>query len=173
MANIRSLIKEWLLPFAIAVVLTLLIQTFIVQPVKVPSESMIPSIQINDRLAVNKMKVFTRYEHGDIVVFDHAAEGAETVRYVKRLIGLPGDTVEVRNGVLYVNGVQTEEPYLLEKMNYSFGPVQVPDNKYLFLGDNRNNSYDAHLWPQMFVDENNLKGKVFFRFYPFDRIGPI
>ncbi|PYI53005.1 signal peptidase I [Paenibacillus flagellatus] len=173
MQRAKAVLKEWLPPLVIAVVLSLLIQTFVAQAVKVPSGSMLPNIRINDRLIVLKLKAFTEYKHGDIVVFNHAAEGRDEVRYVKRLIGLPGDTIEVKDGALYRNGQKADEPYLTVKMNYKFGPVTVPDNQYFFLGDNRNESYDAHLWPKPYVDASELVGKVVFRFYPFNRIGPL
>ncbi|MEF3313182.1 signal peptidase I [Paenibacillus sp. GYB004] len=171
MKQLKTVLKEWGAPLAIAIVLSILIQTFIAQAVRVPSASMVPNIKINDRLIVQKLKAFTAFEHGDIVVFNHAADGKEEIRYVKRLIGLPGDTIEVKDGVLYRNGEKTDEPYLNTTMAYKFGPVTVPENKYFFLGDNRNESYDAHLWPETYVDKSKLVGEVIFRFYPFTRIG--
>lgn len=170
MPGVKSVLKEWIPPLAIALLLSLLIQTFIAQPVKVPSASMEPTILINDRLVMGKMLAFTTFKHGDIVVFKHAAEGKEEVRYVKRLIGLPGDTIEIKNGTLYRNGENVDEPYLKSKMTYSFERITVPDHSYFFLGDNRNQSYDGHLWPNRYVDESKLVGKVFFRFFPFNRI---
>ncbi|MDF2670641.1 MAG: type signal peptidase-like protein [Paenibacillus sp.] len=170
--KLKKLVKEWLTPLAIAIILSILVQTYVAQAVKVPTGSMLPSIQVNDRLIMEKMVDFTTWEHGDIVVFNHDAnDGKGTVRYVKRLIGLPGDTIEIRNGVLYRNGEQAAEAYLSVNMNYSFGPIQVPDEQYFFLGDNRNNSYDGHLWPNRFVPESELLGKVIFRFYPLSDIG--
>jgi signal peptidase I len=170
---LRKIVKEWLTPLAIAIILSIVVQTYVAQAVKVPTESMLPSIQVNDRFIIEKMLQFTTWEHGDIVVFNHDANGKGTVRYIKRLIGLPGDTIEVRDGVLFRNGAQADEPYLTSRMNYSFGPIQVPDEQYFFLGDNRNNSYDGHLWPNRFVPADELMGKVILRFYPFNHIGTI
>ncbi|TNJ62744.1 signal peptidase I [Paenibacillus hemerocallicola] len=173
MQRVKAVLKEWVPPLAIAIILSLLIQTYVAQAVKVPSGSMEPNININDRLVMEKMLKFTDFGHGDIVVFNHAAENKDEVRYVKRLIGLPGDTIEVKEGILYRNGEKVDEPYLKAKMNYSFERITVPDNKYFFLGDNRNNSYDAHLWPNRYVDKSELVGKVLFRFYPFNHVGPL
>ncbi|WP_240041165.1 signal peptidase I [Paenibacillus ginsengarvi] len=171
--RMKAILKEWIPPLAIAIVLSVLIQTYVAQAVKVPSGSMEPNINIGDRLVMEKLLKFTDFEHGDIVVFNHAAENKETVRYVKRLIGLPGDTIEIKDGALYRNGEKTNEPYLDVKMAYAFEKITVPDGKYFFLGDNRNQSYDAHLWPNRFVDESELVGKVLFRFYPFQHAGPL
>ncbi|MDF2716348.1 MAG: type signal peptidase-like protein [Paenibacillus sp.] len=173
MQRVKTVLKEWVPPLAIAIILSLLIQTYVAQAVKVPSGSMEPNININDRLVMEKMLKFTNFGHGDIVVFNHAAESKDEVRYVKRLIGLPGDTIEVKDGTLYRNGEAVDEPYLKAKMNYTLERITVPDNKYFFLGDNRNNSYDAHLWPNRYVDKSELVGKVLFRFYPFNDVGPL
>ncbi|GAA3402844.1 signal peptidase I [Paenibacillus hodogayensis] len=169
----KAILKEWVPPLAIAVILSLIIQTYVAQAVKVPSGSMEPNIMINDRLVMEKLIKFTDFDHGDIVVFNHAAENKDQVRYVKRLIGLPGDTIEVREGSLFRNGEKVDEPYLKNKMNYTFAKVTVPDNHYFFLGDNRNNSYDGHSWPNRFVDKSELVGKIMFRFYPLSHAGPL
>lgn len=173
MPRMKSLVKEWIVPLAIAVLLSVLMQTYVAQAVKVPTGSMEPNIAVNDRLFMEKLVKFTHWEHGDIVVFNHDADGKGEVRYVKRLIGLPGDTIEVRGGVLYRNGVAVDEPYLTVVTNYNFGPVEVPDHHYFFLGDNRNLSYDGHLWPNRFVDESELVGKILFRYYPFSSAGTL
>lgn len=171
MQRMKSILREWITPLAIAVILSILVQTYVAQAVKVPTGSMEPNIEINDHLIMEKMVKFTTWEHGDIVVFNHNASGKGNVRYVKRLIGLPGDTVEVKDGALIRNGEKVNEPYLTVKMNYTFGPIQVPDNQYFFMGDNRNDSYDGHSWPNRFVDESELVGKIIFRFYPFSHVG--
>ncbi len=87
------------------------------------------------------------------------------------MIGLPGETVEVRDGRVYVNNQPLQERYIEERPNYQFGPVTVPTNQYLVLGDNRNNSYDSHYWA--FVPRNNIIGRAVVRFWPLNRLGEI
>lgn len=96
--------KQWLPSIMIAVVISLFIRTYVAEAMRVPTGSMIPTIQINDRLIVEKMLWMTTLEHGDIVVFTPPVAGDENKRYVKRLMGLPGDTLEIKDGELYRNG---------------------------------------------------------------------
>lgn len=156
--------KQWVPSIVLAVVISLFVRTYVAEAMRVPTGSMIPTIQINDRLIVEKMLWMTTLDHGDIVVFKPPVVGDESKRYVKRLIGLPGDTIEINNGDLYRNGRKINEPYLQEKMDYTFGPVTVPEKHYFFLGDNRNISYDAHLWDTPFVSKDKLIGKVIAEF---------
>jgi signal peptidase I len=121
---------------------------------------MIPTIQIHDRLIVEKMLWMTNLNHGDIVVFHPPVVGEESSRFVKRLIGLPGDVIEIKDGSLYRNNVKIIEPYINQQMDYNFGPVTVPENNFFFLGDNRNSSFDSHAWETPFVQRDKLVGKV-------------
>jgi signal peptidase I len=157
--QLRKMLKQWVPSILIAVVIALFVRTYVAEAMKVPTGSMIPTIAINDHLLVEKMMWMTTLRHGDIIVF---YPPIDDVKYVKRLIGLPGDEIEIRNGELYRNHEIVIESYLNEKMNYSFGPVNVPEDNYFFLGDNRNNSFDAHLWDQPFVHKDALIGKVLF-----------
>jgi signal peptidase I len=91
--------------------------------------------------------------------------------FIKRVIGVPGDQVLVKNGQVYVNSKPIQEKYISQPPDYDFGPVVVPENSYLVLGDNRNNSYDSHYWG--YVPRQNLVGKAFVRFWPLDRMGPL
>lgn len=161
-------VKEWLPTLVIAVTISFTFNTYVAQGMMIPSGSMLPTIQLNDKVFVEKMVRLTDFAFGDIVVFYPPAPGYEQQKFIKRLIGLPGDTIEVRNGALLRNGRQVDEPYVQEKMNYVFGPVTVPDNHYLFLGDNRNDSLDSHLWPTPFVEKSQIVGKAMFRYYPLD-----
>jgi len=149
------------------------IRTFVAEARYIPSSSMEPTLQINDRLIIEKVSYhFQKPERGDIVVFSPtAALKAQNFQdaFIKRVIGLPGDKVEVKNGLVYVNGKVLAEKYIAEEPNYAYGPVTVPPDQYLVLGDNRNNSYDSHAWG--FVPRENLIGRAVVRFWPFNRLG--
>lgn len=158
----KKFLKQWVPSIAIGIILSLFIRTYVAEAMRVPTGSMIPTIEINDRLFVDKMLWMSSLKHGDIVVFYPPENVENEKRYVKRLIGLPGDTIEIKEGALYRNGAKVDEPYLQEAMTYTFGPVTVPADNYFFLGDNRNISYDAHLWSTPFVEKDKLIGKVLF-----------
>ncbi|SET13492.1 signal peptidase I [Paenibacillus sp. NFR01] len=160
MDKLKRFVKHWVPSIVIGVALSLLIRTYVAEAMKVPTDSMVPTIEVNDRLLVDKMLWTTSLKHGDIVVFYPPVPGEEHKRYVKRLMGLPGDTVEIKDGAFFRNGVKVDEPYLHVTMAYAFGPVTVPADHYFFLGDNRNVSYDAHLWATPFVAKDKLIGKV-------------
>lgn len=173
MNKIKAFIKDWVPSLAVAVAISFLFNTYVAQAVRVPTGSMLPTIQLEDRLLVEKVKALTDFHFSDIVVFMPPIPDNKD-RYVKRLIGLPGDTIEIKNGTLYRNGERVEEKYIQEKMNYSFPLVKVPEGHYFFLGDNRNESYDSHLWEQTpFVAEQDIIGKAVFRYFPLDHIGTI
>lgn len=159
--------------FAMAVVLSFGIRTFVAEARYIPSSSMEPTLQINDRLIIEKMTYrFQDPARGDVIVFN-ATDELERQNFhdafIKRIIGLPGDTVMVRNGKVIVNGNVLKELYIKEDPQYDYGPVTVPDNEYLVLGDNRNNSYDSHYWG--FVPREKIIGRAFVRFWPPQRIG--
>jgi signal peptidase I len=157
-------VKEILFAFGI----WLLVTTAVGEARVVPSESMEPTIEIGDRLWTDKLLLrFEPVQRGDIVVFDPPIKSDDP--YIKRVIGLPGDKVEVRQGTVFVNGTALKEPYEAEKPAYIFGPVTVPQGKYLMLGDNRNESYDSHYWG--FVDASKIKSRAVFRFWPLSRLG--
>lgn len=160
---------------ATAAILAFGIRTFVAEARYIPSSSMEPTLEINDRLIIEKLSYhFRAPERGDVVVFNPT----ETLKeqnfheaFIKRVIGLPGDTIEVKNGRVYVNNEPLLEKYIAEKPLYDYGPVTVPKGQYLVLGDNRNNSYDSHYWG--FVPQENLIGRAVVRFWPVNRLGEI
>ncbi len=158
-----------------AVILAFGIRTFVAEARYIPSSSMEPTLQINDRLIIEKLSYHFREPiRGDVVVFNPTeALIAQDFHdaFIKRIIGLPGETVEVKTGKVYVNGKEITETYIAENPNYDYGPVEVPEGEYLVLGDNRNNSYDSHYWG--FVPKDKIIGKAFVRFWPFNRSGPL
>ncbi len=159
----------------LSAVLAFGIRSFVAEARYIPSGSMLPTLQINDRLIIDKISYnFRNPERGDIVVFSPTdALKAQNFKdaFIKRLLGLPGDKVEVKGGRVYVNDQPLKENYIDEKPNYNFGPVTVPPNQYLVLGDNRNNSYDSHYWG--FVPRDHIIGKAVVRFWPLNRVGEL
>ncbi|HEY8486098.1 MAG TPA: signal peptidase I [Limnochordales bacterium] len=153
-----------------AAVLALLIMTFVARAFTVDGPSMLPTLHDGERLMVDKLSYrFREPQRGEIVVFRYPANPRE--HFIKRVIGLPGDVVEIRGGHVYVNGVALEEPYLTSPTWGQFGPVRVPAGRYFVLGDNRNNSEDSR-YPQVgFVPRALLEGRALWRFWPPSRVG--
>jgi len=166
---------ESLKTIGLSAILALGIRTFVAEARYIPSGSMLPTLEINDRLIIDKLGYhFKDPQRGDIIVFSPTpALQKENFKdaFIKRVIGLPGDKVQVKLGVVYVNDQPIQEQYIQEQPNYDYGPVVVPENQYLVLGDNRNNSYDSHYWG--FVPRENIIGQAVIRFFPFDRMGGI
>jgi signal peptidase I len=128
-----------------------------------PTESMYPTIHANDMMLFKKTHDFKR---GDIIFFKFPLD--EKQMYLKRVIGVAGDEIEIKDGLVYVNGEALNEPYLNEQPQYTNPKIKVPEGKYFVLGDNRNNSFDSHEWG--FVDKEKTKGKVIAVILPFNRI---
>ena len=154
------------------------IRQFIAEPRYIPSKSMVPTLEVNDRLMVEKLSyLFHPPNRGDVVVFwppDRLKQQNPELKkdaFIKRVIGLPGDQVEVKEGKVFINNKPLIEDYIAAKPNYQWGPEIVPNDSYLVLGDNRNNSYDSHFWG--YVPRQNLIGRAAFRFWPLPRIGGI
>lgn len=170
----RWLIKDLLLPCAVAVALALIIQASVAKPYEIPTESMVPTIQANDRIIANRIIYrFRDIERGDVIVFDptESAKGScgpvvADVPFVKRVIGLAGDRVEVKGGQTLVNGT----PFVAKDAvtpAYDMIFDQVPEGMLLVLGDNRNESCDSHLWkPSPFVPEKNVIGQAEITYWP-------
>jgi len=183
----HPVIKEYLEAFAYAFVIAMVIRTFIVQAFKIPTGSMEPTLhgasRGGDRILVNKFVYYFRGpERGDIVVFSTKnIEGLDKDKdYIKRLVGLPGDTVEIRKGRLYVNDTLLVYPEMFRTNTYfnfegesgGYGApgqkVTVPDRSYFVLGDNSGNSKDSRYWG--FVPHRNIKGKALLIYWPLTRI---
>jgi signal peptidase I len=166
---------EALKTIGLSAILAMGIRHFVAEARYIPSGSMLPTLQINDRLIVDKLMYrFSDPQRGDIVVFsptDALEKQNFKDAFIKRTIGLPGETVEVKGGTVYINGTPLREQYLDEKPSYHYGPVTVPEGQYLVLGDNRNNSYDSHYWG--FVPRENIIGRAVIRFWPLNRIGDL
>lgn len=168
--ELRTSLKEFIIVLLIALVMSMVLRTWVIEGRIVPSKSMLPTIQVKDRLMVNKLVYhFKDPQQGDIIVFRPPDELRARNDYVKRLVAVPGDKVEVKNGRLYVNNQVREEPYLSEAMKYDFGPVIVPADRYFVMGDNRNNSFDSHLWG-VWLSRDHIIGKAFSIYWPFKHL---
>lgn len=180
-------LEEWIKPILYALVIALFIRTFLAQPFKIPTSSMVPTFKPGDRIFVNKFIYGTRIpfttrrilemeepQRGDVIVFRSPMEPKKYL--VKRLIGLPGDTVEIKAQHIRVNGKVPEEPLILKKLIYynrgKYGKpgnaLTVPPDSYYVLGDNSFNSVDSRYWG--FVPRKNVAGKVFLIHWPIRRI---
>jgi signal peptidase I len=191
--------ESWWLEAAKTVGLSLLlafgIRTYVAEARYIPSGSMEPTLQINDRLIIEKISYYFRNpERGDVVVFNPTkalkAQGFHDA-FIKRVIGIPGDRVEIKNGGVFVNDHRLSEAYvangdptLIEACGNAPGngdqappppflakPVTIPNESVLVLGDNRNNSYDGRCWG--LVSKEDVVGRASFRFWPIDRTGTL
>jgi signal peptidase I len=165
--QIKQVLNDWVYPIVIAIVLALGINKFIFFNITVPSESMYPTIKINDRIIVTRIYNYDKLKRGNVIVF-HSDELHEEL--VKRLIGLPGDTVDVKEDGVYVNGTKLDESYVVNHGGKT-GSYKVPAGEYFFLGDNRSNSFDSRLWKDSYIPKSQLKGKAVYTIFPFSRMG--
>jgi len=174
---------EILKTLGLSAVLAFGIRSCVAEARYIPSRSMVPTLQVDDRLIVDKVTYRLRDpQRGDIIVFmppDEAsvvctgprAQPTSKDAYIKRIIALPGEKVEVKQGKVFINDQPIKESYIEELPDYQYGPRVVPANSYLVLGDNRNNSCDSHYWG--FVPKDNIIGRAVVRFWPLSRVGEI
>ena len=184
----KSLIREYAESIAIAVLLALVIRTYLVQAFKIPSGSMEDTLAIGDHLLVSKFMYGTKIpfadtriltirdpRQGDVIVFEYPEDPSKD--FIKRVVGVPGDVVEGKDKKVYVNGTHYQNPHEVHKekdiipkeMNPrdTFGPVTVPPNSYFVMGDNRDRSYDSRFWK--FVRRDQIKGLAFIKYWSWDR----
>lgn len=167
--TIKNIFTEWVVPIIAAVIIATLINKFLIFKVLIPSKSMVPTLNVNDRLFVSRVYKPENLKRGDIVVFE-SEELDETL--IKRLIGLPGDKIRIENGLVYVNDEKLIEDYIGENDEFN-GEYEVPEGKYFFLGDNRLWSKDSRYWENPYIDEDHIIGKAQIKVYPFNEIGKI
>lgn len=186
----RSALLEYAVIAVVAIGLALVIQAFLVKPYRIPSPSMVDTLLPGDRVLVDRISYrFKEVERGDIVVFRYPEN--RDVAFIKRVVGLPGDRLQAREGRLYVNGVPQDEPYVHETNGVTdpttpAGPVDgttmlhpwslaeeytVPSNCYFVMGDNRTNSDDSRVWGP--VPAEDVIGSAFFIYWPLGRLGPM
>ena len=188
----KSVVREYVEAILIAIVLALFIRSFVVQAFKIPSGSMLPTLQIGDHLLVNKfiygVKVpmsgavivpWKSPARDDIVVFRFPKD--RSIDYIKRVVGVAGDTIELKNKQLYINGEAISNPHAHFTSNAimqasagprdTMGPVKVPEGSIFVMGDNRDNSYDSRFWG--FVDLKDVLGKAFILYWSWDLKKPL
>jgi len=184
----KSIIREYTESIIIAVLLALVIRTYLVQAFKIPSGSMEDTLAIGDHLLVNKFIYGTKIpftatsvikirdpRQGDVIVFEYPEDPSKD--FIKRVVGTPGDVVEGKGKKVFVNGKPFENPHEVHKekeiipkeMNPrdTFGPVTVPPGSYFMMGDNRDRSYDSRFWG--FVKRDKIKGLAFIKYWSWDR----
>jgi signal peptidase I len=182
----KSLTREYIEAIALALLLALLIRTFVVQAFRIPSGSMIPTLLVGDQILVDKVAFrFRKPQRGEVIVFKYP--GDETRDFIKRIIGLPGEKLEVRNRKVFINDKEMQDGAFAYHEIFDnfripprddFGPVSVPDKHYFVMGDNRENSQDSRFWG--FLEEEKIIGRAFIiywsrntdRFFPLEiRLG--
>jgi signal peptidase I len=162
---VREIIS-WTIVLVTALVLALLINRFVIYKVSPPTASMENTIMVGDKVVTFRMAyLFSKPKRGDIVVFEYPDDPSED--FLKRIIGLPGETIEGKEGIVYINGEPLEEDYLPEGMEDDFGPFEVPEGRYFMMGDNRNISLDARYWNNKYVAKNKIHGKALFKYPEF------
>ncbi len=179
-----------------ALIIALVTRGAVAEPRYIPSGSMLPTLHINDRLIVEKISNYTQHiERGDILVFYPPEENFfnepeppavknkvlnSSLRwlglsgedaYIKRVVGLPGETIEVRQGQVLINGKSLKESYTKEAPTYTMAPIKIPSHNLFMMGDNRNNSADSHVWGPLPIE--NIIGHASFRFWPPARLGTL
>lgn len=162
----KSTMKEWIIDIAIVACIALFVWNFVGYGVWITSGSMIPTLEVKDRLIVTRVHDYKSLKEGDIVLFKEEEFKDEIL--IKRLIGLPGDKIEIKNGVVFRNGEQLKEDYVKNK-DHSNGVYEVPEGKYFFLGDNRPNSFDSREWKNPYVDKSQIEGKAKIKYYPINQ----
>jgi signal peptidase I len=182
----RSTFREYVEAFGMAILLALFIRTFLIQAFKIPSGSMLPTLQIGDHLLVNKFlygiripfigkRVFQVFhpEHDDVIVFVYPEDRSKD--FIKRVKGIPGDTIEIKNKVVYINGQKIDDPHAWIEPNArlmpsgprdNFGPFKVPEGQVFVMGDNRDHSHDSRFWGTVPIDD--ILGKAFILYWSWD-----
>ncbi len=170
--NWKKELLEWILMLACTVAVVVVFNSFIVVNMKIPSGSMEDGIQVGDRIFANRLSyVNSEPERMDIVVFRYPDDRSQL--FIKRIIGLPGETVNIVDGKVYINDSEAplDDSFIKEPMRGSYGPFEVPEGHYFMLGDNRNNSHDSRKWENKYVPKEDILGKAGFRYWPLNKIG--
>jgi len=177
----KIILVAWLLPLLLGVIPAFGIRTFVAEGRYIPANSMLPALEVHDRLLIDKLAYrFGDPQRGDIVVFnptDALQQQDFEDAFIKRIIGLPGESIEIKQKKVFVDGEPLDEPYILEPLEADWKPEDldipkvIPPDHYFVLGDNRNSSYSSHYWG--YVPREKLVGRATQRFWPLKRAGAI
>lgn len=182
----KKLIREWIESIIVAFLLAMVIRAFAVQAFKIPTGSMDPTLKIGDLILVNKfiygakipftelrLPAFRHPKRGDVIVFIYPEDKKKD--FIKRLVGLPGEVLEIKDGTIYINGQPVLDPIFNQRYYYNRGPlvqngekIVVPKDEYFVLGDNSASSKDSRYWG--FVPKRNILGKALLIYWPLNRI---
>jgi len=165
----KSNIREWVETIVVAGLIALVIRTWVLQIFYIPSGSMIPTLRPKDRI-IGLMFTYRFREPArhDIIIFKYPEDPSKN--FIKRLIGLPGDEIKIRDGYVIINNKKIGTPgYTINRDHSYFGPVTIPEDQYWVMGDNRANSADSRVWG--FLPEKNIMGTGWFRIWPLSKMG--
>ena len=173
--NVKKEILSWILTIAVAVAAALLIRTFLFEPIRVDGESMCDTLQNGEIMLVTKPEYLTGDpQRGDVVICKYPGR---TENFVKRVMGIPGDVIEIRSNVVYRNGEALDEPYLTPERNdngFSMAPFTLGEDEYFVMGDNRDNSHDSRNYygagRPAAIHRKDIVGKVRFVMWPLDSL---
>ena len=163
-------LRDWFKDFAKALIFFLFLQTYVVQGFVIEGACMEPSLHSREKIIVNKM-IYRLKEPvvGDVIVFTYPLDPGRD--FIKRVVGIPGDKIEIREGYLFRNGKKMPEEFVKEYVFGSYGPIRVPKGKLCVMGDNRNNSHDSRAWG--LLDRSRVKGRAEAKFWPLNHVGKI
>lgn len=163
--KVVSELLDWLKTLLIAFVVAAFLQNTVIASARIPTGSMETTVMTGSRIIINRLAYLNHDpKRGDIVTFYYPDDGK--TMYLKRIMGLPGETIEGIDGIIYIDGTALKEDYTTEKFLTDFGPFTVPEDSYFMLGDNRNHSLDSRYWENTYVERDKIIGKAEFIFYP-------
>ena len=170
MNNFFHGLKDWFGDFVKALIFFLLLQTYVAQGFVIEGSCMEPELHSHEKIMVNKMIYHVKEpEVGEVVVFTYPYEPGKD--FVKRVVGVPGDEIAIKDGYLFRNGKKMNESFVKEYVFGNYGPLKIPEGKLCVMGDNRNNSHDSRAWG--LLDRSMVKGRADLRFWPVKQIGLI
>ncbi|MGM0598279.1 MAG: signal peptidase I [Candidatus Rifleibacteriota bacterium] len=163
-------LRDWFKDFLKALLFFLFLQTYVVQGFVIEGACMEPALHSHEKIIVNKLIYQIKEPSvGEVVVFSYPLETEKD--FIKRVVGTPGDIIEIKDGYLFRNGKKMSEPFVPEYVFGSYGPVKVPWDKLCVMGDNRNNSHDSRSWG--LLDRDRVKGRAELKFWPLESVGKI